>query len=134
MSAVPSVTGFGVAVFTIPRSALFALATTTVALAVFVVILGTIFVAVAVAVSVMFVPEGVPEFTCSTSVKVPVLFTAKVPVAVQVIVPVPPTAGVVPQLQPAGGVIDWKLVFGGVTCVNVAPLAAAGPLLLTDWV
>ena len=134
MSAVPSVTGFGVAVFTIAKSALFALATTTVALAVLEVILGTILVAVAVAVSVMFVPEGVPEFTCSTSVKVPVLFTARVPVAVQVIVPVPPMVGVVPQFHPAGPVIDWKFVLGGVTCVKVAPVAAAGPLLLTVWV
>ena len=113
------------------RSALLALATTTVALAVLVARFGTIFVAVAVAVSVMFVPEGVPEFTCRTSVKVPELFTAREPEAVQVIVPVAPTAGLVPQVQPAGGVIDWKFVLGGVTCEKEAPVAAAGPLLVT---
>jgi hypothetical protein len=112
-------------------SALLALATTTVALAVLVARLGTMFVAVAVAVSVMFVPEGVPEFTCSTRVKVPELFTARVPVAVQLIVPVPPTAGFVPQVHPAGGLTDWNVVLGGVTCVKLAPLATAGPLFVT---
>ena len=124
-------TGLGVPIFEIVSVALFAFATTTVALAVFVVRLGTMLVAVAVAVSVMVVPDGVPEFTCRISVNVPVLFTARVPVAVQVIVPVPPTGGVVPHVHPAGAVMDWKFVFGGVTCVNVAPLATAGPLFVT---
>jgi hypothetical protein len=130
-SGVPSVTGFGVAVLTIAISALLALATTTVALAVLVVRLGTMLVAVAVAVSVIFVPEGVPAFTWRTRVNVPVLFTARVLVALQVIVPVPPTAGVVPQVHPAGGVIDRKFVLAGVTWVKEAPLAMAGPLLVT---
>ena len=76
VSGVPCVTGLGVAVLTIATSALFALATTTVALAVFVVMLGTMLVAFAVTVSVMFVPDGVPELTCSTKVKLAVLFTA----------------------------------------------------------
>jgi hypothetical protein len=135
VTTVPCVTGFGVAILTIARSALLALATTTVELAVLVVRLGTIFVAVAVAVSVMLVPEGVPEFTCRMRVNVPTLLTASVPAAVHVIVPVPPTAGLVPQVHPAGGVIDWKVVFGGVTCVKLAPAAAtAGPLLVTVWV
>jgi hypothetical protein len=124
----------GEPVFEMVIVALFALATRTVAVAVFVVRLGTMFVAVAVAVSVMLVPDGVPEFTCRTSVNVPVLFTANVPVAVQVIVPVPPTAGLVPQFQPAGTVIDWKFVFGGVTWVKDAPLATAGPWFVTDCV
>jgi len=135
VTGVPCVTGLGVAVLTIATSALLAFATTTVALAVFDVRLGTMFVAVAVAVSVMFVPDGVPELTCRISVNVPTLFTARVAAAVHVIVPVPPTAGLVPQVHPEGGVIDWKVVFGGVTCVNVAPAAAAaGPLLVTVWV
>lgn len=49
---------------------------------------------------------------------------------VQVIVPVAPTAGVV-QVHPAGAETDWNVVFVGVTCVKVAPVAAAGPLLDT---
>jgi len=132
---VPSVTGFGVAVFTIAISALLALATTTVALAVLVVMLGTILAALAVTVSVMLVPEGVPVFTCKTSVKLAVALTPSVPLAVQVIVPAPPTGGRVPQVHPAGGVMDWKFVFGGVVWVKVMPaVAAAGPLFVTVWV
>src|SRR6266576_4263296 len=122
MSGVPSVTGFGVAALTIAISALLALPTTTVALAVLFVRLGAMLVAVAVAVSVMLVPAGVPAFTWRTRVNVPVLFKARLPAAVQVIVPVPPTGGVVPQVHPAGGVMDRKFVLGGVTWVKEAPV------------
>jgi hypothetical protein len=55
--------GPGVAVFTIARSALFAFATITLAVALFVVRPGIMLVAVAVAVSAMLVPEAVPAFT-----------------------------------------------------------------------
>jgi len=93
--------------------------------------LGTMFVAVAVAVSVMLVPEGVPAFTCNTSVKFAVALTPRVPESVHVIVPVPPVDGVT-HVQPAGAVTDWKFVLGGVLCVNVIPAAAAaGPLFVT---
>ncbi len=118
----------GVAVFTIDTSALFASATITVALAVLVVMPGTMLAAVAVTVSVMLVPDGVPAFTCNTRVKDAVPFTAKDPLSVQVIVPVLPTGGSVPQVQPAGGVIDWKFVLGGVIWVMVIPaVVTAGP-------
>src|SRR5579863_141203 len=130
VSGVPSVTGFGDAVFTIAMSALFALATTTVALALLVVRFGTILPVVALSVSVMLVPDGVPETTCSTRVKLAEAFSAIVPV-MQVIVPVPPTAGTVLQVHPTGGAMDWKVVFGGVICVNVTPVADAGPSLVT---
>jgi len=100
------------AVFTIARLALFALATTTAAIAVLLVMLGTMFDAVAVVVSAMFVPDAVPAFICSTNVKLAVALSASVP-TVQVIVPVAPRAGVV-QVQPAGVVMDWKVVLGGV--------------------
>ena len=106
MSGVPSVTGFGVPIFVIATSALLALATITVALAVFVVIPGTMLPAVAVTVSVMLVPDGVVEFTFNTSVKLAVPLTASVVALVQVMVPVPPTGGRVPQAHPAGGVMD----------------------------
>jgi hypothetical protein len=113
-------------------SALLALATITVELAVFVVMLGTEFAAAAVAVSVMLVPEGVPAFTCRTRLKFATAPIPRLPLSVQVIVPVPPTAGTVPQVHPAGGVIDWKFVFGGVTCENVIPaVVTAGPLFVT---
>jgi hypothetical protein len=84
--------GPGVAVFTIARSALFAFATTTLAVALFVVRPGIMLVAVAVTVSAMLVPEAVPAFTWSTSVKFAVALRARLAM-VHVIVPVPPTAG-----------------------------------------
>jgi hypothetical protein len=106
----------------------------TVALAAFVVMLGTMLLAVAEAVSVMFVPEGVTEFTCSTRLKAAVFVgpTPRVPPSVQVIVTAPPGAGAVAQVHPPGGVIVTSVVFGGVVWVNVIPVAAtAGPLLVT---
>jgi hypothetical protein len=111
-------------------SALLALATTTVAVALLVVRLGTMLVAVAVAVSAMFVPDGVPAFTCKTSVKLAVVVAAILG-SLQVMVPVPPTGGVTGQVQPAGAVIDRKFVFGGVVWVKLAVVAAAGPLFVT---
>lgn len=117
---------------TIVTLALLALATTIVAAAVLPVKLGTMLVAVAVAVSAMFVPEAVPEFTWSTTVKAPVPFTARLG-SVHVIVPAAPTAGVV-QDQPPGMTMDWKLVLGGVVCVKLTDVAAAGPLFVTLWV
>jgi hypothetical protein len=99
-----------------------------VALALFSVRLGTTSVALPVTVSVMFVPDGVPDPTCNTSVKLAVAFTAMAALSLQVIVPVPPTAGTVPHVQfPPGPVIDTNVVFGGVTSVKVAPVAVAGP-------
>ncbi len=131
----PCVTGFGLPVFTMAISALLAPATTTVALAVLVVMPVGILPAVAVAVSVMFVPAGVAAATCRTRLKVAAPFTASVPARVQVIVPVPPTSGTVPQVHPAGGVIDRKFVFGGVVCVKVIPaFVTAGPLFVTTCV
>jgi hypothetical protein len=131
VSGVPSVTGFGEPVFVIAISALLALATITVALALLLVKFGTTFVAVAESVSVMLVPDGVVEFTPSTRLKLPLPLTARLLLSVQLIVPVAPTAGTVPHVQPAGGVIDWNVVLGGVVSVNVTPVAAAGPLFVT---
>src|SRR5579863_3106730 len=126
----PCKTGLGAAVFTIAISALFALATRTVAVALFVVRPGTTLPAEAVAVSGMFVPEGVLATTCITRLKLAVPFTAMlVPAfAVQVIAPVPPTAGAA-QVQPAGGVMLWKVIFAGTVCVSVAvpAVVADGP-------
>src|SRR5579871_4639403 len=101
----------------------------TVALALLPVRLGTMFVAVAVAVSVMFVPEGALVFACSTTVNVTLFAdpTARLLPSLQVMVPVPPTAGRVGQVHPDGITIDWKFVLGGVVSVKLAPVAAAGP-------
>ena len=130
----PSATlGLGEAVFTIAMSALFALATTTTAVAVLLVRPGTRLVAVAVALSAILVPEAVPALTCSTRVRFAIAFTARLLPSLQVMVPAAPTAGVV-QVQPPGTVMDWKFVFGGVVWVNVTDVAAAGPLFVTLWV
>ena len=127
----PSATvGLGVAVFTMAISALLAFATITAAVALLLVRFGTMLVAVAIAVSAMFVPDVVPAFTCSTKVKFAGVLRARLLLSVQVIVPAASTAGVV-QVQPAGAVMDWKLVFGGVVCVKVAPVATAGPMFVT---
>ena len=69
--------------------------------------------------------------TATTTVKVEDPPAANVAFAVHVIVPVPPTAGVAGQVQPAGIVIDWNVVFVGVVSVRVAPTAAVVPLLVT---
>src|SRR5579863_369682 len=126
----PCKTGLGAAVFTIAISALFALATRTVAVALFVVRPGTTLPAEAVAVSGIFVPEGVPAFTCITRLKLAVPLSAMlVPaLAVQVIVPVAPGASGV-QVQPAGGVMLWKFMLAGTVWVSVAvpAVVAAGP-------
>ncbi len=58
----------------------------------------------------MFVPEGVPGIHLQHQAESRVFRSPRsVPLSVQVIVPVPPTAGTVPQVHPAGGVIDWKV-------------------------
>ena len=115
-------------------SALLALATTTVAVALLVVRFGTMLPALAVTVSEMLVPEGVPAFTCSTRVKLAGVLTARVPLSVQVMVPEAPTDGLT-HVQPAGAAMDWKFVLGGVVWVKVTgDVAATGPLLFTLWV
>lgn len=130
MSGSPDGTfGLGVALLEIVMLALLALPTTTTAVALLLVKFGTMLLAVAVAVSAILVPEAVPEFTCNTIVKPAVPFTARL-ASVHVIVPVAPTAGVV-QPQPLGIMMDWKFVFGGVDCVKLTDVAAAGPLLVT---
>lgn len=97
--------GLGDAVFVMVTFALFALATTALAVALFVVRLGTIFAAVAVSVSAMFVPEGVLALACNARVKFATPFTARLLPSVQVMVPAAPTAGVV-HVHPAGGMMD----------------------------
>lgn len=67
--------------------------------------------------------------TLTTTMMFAEAFTARL-VAVQVMVPVAPTAGVV-QLQPAGAEIDAKVAFAGTASVKVKLEAAPGPLSVT---
>ena len=62
----------------------------------------------------MVVPAATPEFTVTLKTKfVVVVLEARLAI-VQITCPVPPIAGTVPQVQPAGGVIEANVVFGGV--------------------
>jgi hypothetical protein len=51
--------------------------------------------------------------------------------SLQLMVPEAPTAGTVEHVHPVGMTMDWKFVLGGVVSVKVAPVALAGPLLVT---
>src|SRR5688572_2345982 len=83
----------------------------------------------------MVAPFASVELVARTSTKLPVLvFAASVfASAVQVIAPVPPTAGVV-QVQPAGGVMETKVVPAGVFWVKLGVVAAVGLMLRTRCV
>jgi hypothetical protein len=63
-------------------------------------------------VAVMVVPAVVPGFTFNVSGMLTDAPEARVD-PLQLMAPVPPTAGVM-HVHPAGGVIDWNVVFGGV--------------------
>ena len=76
----------------------------------------------------MIVPEGVLAFTCTIS-EIGALAATPSVASVQLTVPVEPTVGVV-QLH-APGVMDWKVVFGGIVSVKLKVFEVAGPLLVT---
>src|ERR1700729_2062262 len=78
---------------------------------------------------VIVVPPTAPEFTATTIVKFTDVAAALAELAVQTIDPVPPAAGVVPHVQPPGGVAETKVVLAGVDCASVAPFAAVVALL-----
>ena len=84
------------------------------------------------AVLVMVVPAAVDKLTLTTSGKLtePLTGIFCAMFRVQVMVPVPPT-GMVLQVQLAGGVKETRVVPAGMVSVNVATVAAAGPLLVT---
>ena len=61
------------------------------------------------------VPAAVPAPIFTTYVNAPLVVPlATFALAVQITEPVPPAAGVVPQAQPVGAVIELNVVFGGV--------------------
>src|SRR5262244_2640175 len=82
---------------------------------------------------VIVVPGAVLSATCATMGKLTTAPAAMVwpTFRVQVKVPVPPAAMLL-QVQLAGGVKETSVVPAGIASVNVAVLAAAGPLLVTD--
>jgi hypothetical protein len=106
-------------------------ATTSAAVALLFAVFGSAIAEFTVAVSLIAVPAAVPAFTFRAIVKLAAP-AAKLG-SVQVIVPVPPTAGVVHD-QPAAGLTDWKVVFGGVLSVRLALVAVLGPAFVTTCV
>ena len=131
VTLLPAGSELGAATFVTTRSACTAVATTSAAVALLFARFGSVEEELAVTVSMINVPAAVPAFTFTTTVKVPA------PGAtlgfVQRIAPVAPTAGVM-QDHPAGKVIDWNAVFGGVFSVRFALVAALGPALVTTCV
>src|SRR3954451_13822410 len=107
----PAATGFGDAEFVVTMSACVASATTSAAVELLFAVLGSATAELTLTVSLIAVPAAVPAVTFRTREKLP--DPGATLGFVQVIVPVPPTAGTVPQVHPAGGVIDWKVVLGG---------------------
>jgi hypothetical protein len=72
----------------------------------------------------------VPGLTVTTTVKLDVAALANEGF-VQLRVPVDPVA-VGEQVQPAGTLMDWSVVFAGIDWLKTAPEAVEGPLLVTD--
>ena len=128
----PWVIGFGVPEALTARSAWPAVATVAVAVAVLLLGLESGVGDAMLAVSVITVPEAVPEGTLRTTGKEAVAPAATV-AAVQRIEPLVPAVGVL-QLQPEGTTSELNVVLTGVDSVKEALAALAGPLLVTTAV
>jgi hypothetical protein len=102
-----------------------AVPTVVVAVAVLFAMLGSVDVAVIVAVFVMTVVLGVPALTLTTRVNEALAPAARLAM-VQVTVPVPPTAGVEHD-QPAARVNDTNVVLGGTASLSATLVAPDGP-------
>ena len=120
----PAKTLDGVAAVVRATSACVPVATTSVAVAEFAP--KAWLVALTVTVSVMTVPLAVPAFTLYTTENV-ALDPAPTLGLVQV-------GGKPAQFHAPGGVMDTKVVLVGVASVNVAPVAAVVPVLVTTCV
>src|SRR5437773_2218589 len=97
----------------VPKSAEPAATTVVVVLELLLVVFGSVVVVEVVPVSVTVVPAAVPTFTRSVSGNESDAPDASGVPDEQVMAPVPPMAGVM-QVQPAGGVMPWNVVLGGV--------------------
>jgi hypothetical protein len=124
----PALTGFGLAELVTVRSAWPALATATVVVTVLLAVFVSRVLVPTVAVSVMMVPDAVPEPTATTTGKVLVDPGATLGL-VQLMLPL------VVQVHPAGTELkDTKVVLAGIASVNVAVLQLLGPVFETTWV
>lgn len=131
----PGCTGFGAAELEIVRSAEFAAATMTTAVAELFVRLGSFVPDATEIVSAICVPLGAAGFTATITVRVAAPADPEGTSGfVQLMVPLVPTAGVV-QLHPVASaperLIDWYVVFAGIGSLMVALTASCGPLFVT---
>src|SRR5271165_376573 len=131
----PAVTGSGAPELVTARSAWPALATSVLATAELLPELGSGVDAEMFAVSVIVVPEAVPELTLRTMANVELANEAKEG-SLQEMVPVKPAGiGLELQVQPAGaGNATPSVVFVGMVSVKTALEAAEGPLFVTTAV
>jgi hypothetical protein len=108
-------TGVGDAVIERARSASPATSTRTEVMVALFEATGSVVCEVTSAEFTMEVPAAVAALTVTRKVKADVVVpTAMAALAVQITVPVPPTAGAA-QVHPVGGVIEEKVVLGGVS-------------------
>jgi hypothetical protein len=128
----PAATVSGAATFVVIRSASIERATTSVAVALLLVKLGSVVAELTVTVLLIAVPCTVPAVTCSTTEKV-VDPEAKLGLE-HVIVPAVPAVGVEHNHGPVVGLIETNVVFAGVVSVNDALVAVLGPPLVTTCV
>src|SRR5208337_2599022 len=125
----PATTVASEAELVMARSAVPALPTVTMAIAVLLARLGSVVPEVMLATSTICAPLAAVAATVTVKVT-PAVLTGKTPeVVVQEIVP-----AVLAQLQPAGGVMEETVVLTGTFCVKTALTASRGPLLATTWV
>jgi|SRR5437588_7172631 len=106
-------------------SAVPAATTVEVTLAVLFGVYGSFVLLETVGVAVMVVPGVAPAFTLSVSGRLTVAPAASED-ALQLMLPVPPTLGVM-HVHPAGGVMLWKVVFGGVVKLYAGVFAGEPP-------
>lgn len=127
----PALTGLGASVFETTRSATGIAETVVVAVALLLVVFGSLSVVLAVAVFVITVDAGVPGTTCTTIWNVAELAGPR-SAFVQEIVPLPPAGGLVHANDgPAVCVFDTKVVFAGTASISETLSAPAVPLFIT---
>jgi|SRR5580704_10515671 hypothetical protein len=108
-------TGVGDAVIESDRSASPVISTSTEVMVALFEATGSVVCEVTSAELTIDVPAAAAALTVTTNVKFPVVvLLAMAALAEHKTVPVPPTAGAVPQVHPAGGVTEAKVVLGGV--------------------
>ena len=121
------VTGFGDATLLTERSPCAVVPTIVLTVALLLVEFGSAIAELTLAVSVMTVPFAVPAFTFTTIVKTEGVAASRLAIE-HVNVPVRP--GLL-HTQPAGAVIDSRVVLAGMVSTNVTLVALLGPLFVT---